>query len=87
MNEEIQEILKSGTVRKVRHTTHQFLSNLFLVRKKDGNHPVKNLRDINSFVPKEHFKMESLHCLKFLLQENNFLCNIDLKGTHFSILL
>ena len=47
-----RNFLKIVAVREVRQTAHRFLSNLFLVRKKDGgNQPVINLRDINSFVP------------------------------------
>ena len=29
--------------------------------------------------------MEGLHCLKYLLEENNFLCKIDLKDVYFSV--
>ena len=29
--------------------------------------------------------MEALHCLKYLLEENNFLCKIVLKGPYFSV--
>ena len=29
--------------------------------------------------------MEGLHCLKFLLEENDFLCKIDLKDAYFVI--
>ena len=31
--------------------------------------------------------MEGLHCLKYLLKENDFLCKIDLKDAYFSVLL
>ena len=29
--------------------------------------------------------MEGLHCLKYLLEENDFLCKIDLKDAYFSV--
>jgi len=52
-----------------RACTREFLSNVFLVPKKDGGfRPVINLKALNHFVPYEHFKMEGLHCLKDILQ-------------------
>ena len=43
----------------------QFVSRLFLVAKKDGNfRPVVNLKPLNSFVMKQHFKMEGSAKLK-----------------------
>ena len=43
----------------------QFLSSLFLAKKKDGgNRPVDNLKDLNSNIPYQHFKMEGLFLLK-----------------------
>ena len=33
----------------------------------------------------EHFKIEGLHCLKFLLKQNDFLYKIDPKGAYFAI--
>ena len=45
-------MLEKGAVRKVPHTTHHFLRNLFLVGKKDmGNGLAVNLGHLNSFVP------------------------------------
>ena len=47
-----------------------FLSNLFLVEKKDGdNRPVINLKSRNNFIPYKHFKMGGLRCLKDLLKK------------------
>ena len=31
--------------------------------------------------------MEGLHCLEFLLEQNDFLCKIDLKDAYFAICL
>ena len=64
----------------------QFLSNILLVKKKDGgNRPCINLKALTKFIPYKHFKMKRLHCLKYLLEENDFLCKIDLKDAYFSV--
>ena len=66
----------------------EFLSNLFLISKKDGGHrPVINVRFFNSFIPYQHFIMEGMHLIKDLLQEHDFLIKIDLKDAYFGILL
>ena len=50
-----------------------FLSDLFLEGKKDeGNRPVINVKDLNSFIPYEQFKMEGLHSLKLSLKKGIF---------------
>ena len=46
-----------------------------------------NLKNLNKFIPYEHFKMEGLHCLKFLLEQDDLLCKIDLKEAYFSVSL
>ena len=50
-----------------------FLSDLFLEEKKnEGNRPVINVKDLNSFIPYEQFKIEGLHNLKFSLKKRIF---------------
>ena len=44
-----------------------------------------NLKVLNKFIPYKHLKMEGLHCLKYLLKKNDFLCKIDLKDAYFSV--
>ena len=86
VEQEVLEMLQKGAIQKVVPTQGQFLSNLFLVEKKDGgNRPVINLKNLNKFIPYEHFKMEGLHCLKFLLEQDNLLYKKDLKEAYFSV--
>ena len=64
----------------------QFLSNILLVKKKDGgDRPCINLKALNKLIPYKHFKMEGLHCLKHLPEKNTFFCKIDLKDAYFSV--
>ena len=51
INSEIHEMLRKGAIQQVQPEPGQFLSNLFLVDKKDGGHrPVKNLKDLNASI-------------------------------------
>ena len=88
VNKEIKAMLEKGAISKVNHVEGEFLSNVFLVGKKDGgNRPVINLKNLNQFVPYEHFKMEGLHCLKDILKRGDYMCKIDLKDAYFSVAL
>ena len=81
------QILDKGAIKIVEHQyPDQFLSNILLLRKKDGgNRLCINLKALNKFIPYKHFKMEGLHCLKYLLEKNDFLCRIALKDAYFSM--
>ena len=70
VDQQISELLVKGAIEKPETTQEEFLSNLILLGKNDGGHcPVINLKKLNTFIPYEHFKMEDLHCLKFLLEK------------------
>jgi len=59
ISQEVKAMLGKGAIQKVTNVEGQFLSNLFLVPKKDGgNRPVINLKSLNSFIPYLHFKMK-----------------------------
>ena len=66
--QEVNEMLEKGAIRETIHCKAQFVSHLFLVSKKDGGEqPVINLKDLNTFIPYKHFKVEGLHILKEIL--------------------
>ena len=89
-------ISESGGKRNVEEGSHQksstskgeFVSNLFLVKKKDGaQRPVINLKQLNGYIPNCPFKMEGLQNLKYMLQKGDYMCKLDLKDAYFSVLL
>ena len=61
-----------------------FFSRLFLVPKK-GFRPVIDLSFLNKFVENSHFQMESIHCLKSLLQKGDYMTTLDLKDSYLSV--
>ena len=69
MEAEIEAMLRKGTICQIHKTQVEFISLLFLAEKNDGGqHPVINLKNLNLFVSYEHFRMESLNLLQFLLE-------------------
>ena len=86
VEEEVQKLLTKGAIKKVEPCPGQFVSRLFLIAKKDGSfRPVVNLRPLNQFMARVHFKMEGIDMLKDLLLENDWMASIDLKGAYLSV--
>jgi len=80
-----QEMLRKGAIKETT-PANGFYSNLFLVPKKDGGQrPVINLKALNQYVQKQHFKIEGIHNLKDLLQPRDWLAKVDLKDAFFTI--
>ena len=86
MEEEVQSLLARQAVEVALPCKDQFISRLFLVRKKDGSHwPVINLKPLNGYVQKQHFKMEGSGMVKDLLQSDDWMYSLDLKDAYHSV--
>ena len=82
---EIEKLLAKGAIEIVEPINGQFISNIFVVPKKDGSlRPVINLKKLNTFVKYQHFKQESLSFALDLIQRNDYLTSIDLTDAYFS---
>ena len=61
IDSELQELLSKGAVVETQVSLGNFVSQIFLVEKKDGGlRPVINLKGLDQFVKAEHFKIEGL---------------------------
>ena len=86
VNLELKEMLRKGAIMRTQPAQGEFLSNLFLVEKKDGGcRPVINLKMLNQCILFLHFKMEGLSQLKHIIQEGDWMCKLDLKDAYFSV--
>ena len=82
---EIKNLLNLGAIQISKNEKDQFISNLFLVKKKNGKfRPVINLRKLNEFVEYFHFKMETLQHVTELLKRDAYFTSIDLE-MHISL--
>lgn len=68
VSQEVQKLVLKQAIKEVREVPNLFLSQLFLVLKKDGSQrPVVNLKAHNLFINKQKFKMEGTRVIKDLL--------------------
>jgi len=82
----VQELQSKGAISLVQDTTGGFISQIFIVPKKDGGYrPVINLRALNRFIPEEHFKMEGFHMVKDLIRAHDWLVKVDLKDAYLLV--
>ena len=70
---ELKEMSRKGAIKRTQSVQGEFLSNLFLVWKKDGYRPVISLKMLSQFIPFLHFQMEGLSQLKQLIQEEDWM--------------
>ncbi|XP_066600758.1 uncharacterized protein [Prorops nasuta] len=84
----INELLYKGAVVRCLEVEGQVLSPYFLVKKPNGKDRfILNLKFLNQFVAKEHFKMEDLRTAVALTFPKDFIASIDLKDAYFLIAL
>ena len=86
MDKEVKSMLAKGAIRVAIPKTDQFLSNVFVTPKGEGEfRPIINLKGLNHYVPYHHFKMEGLKDVKNLLKRGDWMCKMDLKDAYFSV--
>ena len=83
---EVNSMLGKGAIRLAIPKEDQILSNIFLRPKTTGgDRPILNLKELNQFVPYQHFKMEGLKDLKTMVQQGDLFCKIDLKDAYYTV--
>ena len=86
VDQEIVKLLSKGVVIESQHENGEFISNIFLRQKKDGNYRmILNLNCFNENVSKHHFKMESLQSAVRLMKPGCFMASVDQKDTYYSV--
>ena len=83
---EVDKLVQKEAIMAVDPVADQFISSIFAVPKKDGTQrPVVNLKPLNIFVQKCHFKMEGIQMVKELLRKDDWMVSVDLKDAYLSV--
>jgi hypothetical protein len=73
-------------IREITDDSEGFICSLFVIPKKMGGfRPILNLKPLNEFIRYEHFKMENLQSVRFLLREGDWMVKLDLKDAYLTI--
>ena len=76
---EIRKLISKGAVTEVSPCDDEFISTVFLVPKKTGDFwPIINLKPLNQFVKKIHFKMDNIRMALNCISPGDFMVSIDL---------
>ena len=83
---EVEILLKKVVIKRVVDDGLGFVSSIFTIKQaKGGVHPIVNLKYLNSFLVYEHFKMEGMESVKFLLSQGDFLAKLDLRDAYLVV--
>lgn len=86
MNSLIKTLLEIDAISKCKNEDGQFLSNIFLVPKPNGKYRfILSLKELNTFVANEKFKIEDLRTAINLLTPGAYMTSIDLKDAYYSV--
>ena len=83
---EIQKLLEMKVLEEVEHCSEEFLSQIFVVPKKDGEYRmILNLKNFNENIDYHHFKMDTFESAIKLIKPDCFMASIDLRHAYYSI--
>lgn len=82
----IEHLINLGAISSCVPCHDQFISKTFLAPKPNGDKRfILNLKNLNKFVSKSHFKMEDYRTASRLIPNNGFMATIDLKEAYFLV--
>jgi hypothetical protein len=86
IDKEICNLLELKVIQEVKNSDDQYLSPIFTVPKKDGEHRmILNLKDLNQNIEYYHFKMDTFETALKLIKPNCFMASIDVRHAYYSV--
>ena len=86
ISNEIETLLTKQVIEETSHEEGEFLSNVFLRKKKNGKYRmILNLKQLNEEVEYHHFKMETFEQALKLITPGCVMASIDIKDAYYSV--
>lgn len=86
ISSELDKLLTKGVIVKSQHCHREFLSTIFLRKKKTGGYRlILNLKNLNQYISNYHFKMESLTSAILLMTPGCYMASVDLQDAYYSV--
>lgn len=83
---EISDLCAKRAILPIHESSGYFFSSIFLVPKKTGGYrPIINLKNLNSHIRFEHFKMEGMESVRQLIHRGDWMVKLDLKDAYLSV--
>ena len=83
---EIDKLIEKRVIEPTGHDKGEIISPIFTRPKKDGSHRlILNLKQLNTFSPTVHFKMDTLSTVLKLVKRNCFMASVDLKDAYYAV--
>ena len=83
---EINTLLEKAAIVKAHHEPGEFISPISVRPKKDGSHRmILNLKNLNTHVEYNHFKMDTLESAIRLMTPGCYMASVDLKEAYYSV--
>jgi hypothetical protein len=78
----VEKFLKAGIIHKSTTQSRNYLSNFFTIQEPTKRRPILDCTTLNKFLQVQHFKMEGIPALRDLIEEDDYICKIDLKDAY-----
>ena len=68
------------------HEDGEYISPILIQKKKDGGFKlILNLKDLNSYIVYQHFKMDTINAILKLVKKECFMCSVDIKDSYYPV--
>jgi len=86
VQKELTKLIEKGAIRICHREAGEYISPIFLTPKSDGSFRlILNLKALNKHMPYVHFKMDNIHSVLHLIQQDCFMTSIDIKDAYYSV--
>ena len=83
---EITKLLSKRVIEPTGHSHGEIISDIFLGNTKDGSYRmILNLKKLNQYANKIHFKMDTLNTVIKLIEKDCYMASINLKDAYYSV--